>query len=268
MRALLILALGVVAASCRTGRNYVDSVAPRWVGAAHRPAGARDDTLRVVSFNIQLAERIDSAIAVLDDPSLRDADVILLQEMDAAGTRRIADQLGMGYVYYPAINYFKTDRDFGNAVLSRWPIEDDAKLILPHRSRFGGTHRIATAATLRIGRRAVRVYSTHFGTIADVGPGSRRDQLAAIIRDAERFDAVIIGGDMNSGTVGRSAVANGYSWPTPDLRTAKLGQRYDHFFLRGLNLAAPDRVGMVKGNRGSSDHRPIWVEVVPAARVG
>ncbi len=259
----LTLLMTVVLAACRTGRNYVDPVAPRWIGALPAArAPARDDTLRIVSFNIQLAERIDSALAVLTDPALVGADVILLQEMDGAGTVRIARELGMAYVYYPAIEYFKTRRDFGNAILSRWPIEDDDKVILPHRSRFGGTHRIAAAATIRIGGERLRVYSTHFGTVADMGPGSRRDQLDAIMRDAAGHDRVIIGGDMNSGTVGRHAVDAGYDWPTPHFRTAKLGQRYDHFFLRGLALAHPQAVGMLAHNRRSSDHRPIWMLAV------
>ncbi len=254
--------------SCRAGRNYVDPVAPRWVGAVPSSPAAATDTLRVVSFNIQYARHIDSALAVLDDSALRGADIVLLQEMDAAGTQRIAAALGMGYVYYAAINASRTQRDFGNAILSRWPIEDDDKLILPHPAQFDGSQRIAAAATIRVGTRRVRVYSTHFGTIADIGPGRRRGQLDAIIRDASKYDQVIIGGDMNSGSVGEHAAAAGYSWPTPALRTARLGMRYDHFFLRGVQLAGPDAVGMIEDVRGSSDHRPIWARIVVGRSIG
>ena len=263
----IVLLLGVVASSsCRTGANYLDPVAPRWVGALPHvaPTRARVNTLQIVSFNIQLSLHIDSALAVLTmDPLVRHADILLLQEMDASATMRIARELGMAYVYYPAIQYFKTERAFGNAILSRWPIEDDAKILLPGRSRFGGTHRIAAAATIRIAGRELRVYSTHLGTVADMGPDGRRDQLQAILRDAERFALVIIGGDMNSGTVGRYAREAGYSWPTDiGLKTVKFGQRYDHFFLKGLRIARSNAVGMVADKRGSSDHHPIWAEVV------
>ena len=95
---------------------------------------------------------IDGAIALLSrTPELRDADVVLLQEMDSSGTERIANALGMWHVYYPAIYHRRTRRDFGNAVLSRFPIVEDRKIILPHASRYARTHRIATAATIQAG---------------------------------------------------------------------------------------------------------------------
>ncbi len=268
-RRLFLPLLAVLAlVSCRAGRNYIDPIAPRWVGPAPAVPTVASDTLRVVSFNIQYARNIDSALAVLGDSALRGADIVLLQEMDAVGTQRIAAALRMGYVYYAAISARRTHRDFGNAILSRWPIEEDDKVILPHPAQFDGSQRIAAAATIRAGGRRVRVYSTHFGTIADIGPDRRRGQLDAIMRDAERYDHVIIGGDMNSGSVGEHAVASGYAWPTPGLRTARFGLRYDHFFLRGLHLAGPDAVGVVEDVRGSSDHRPIWAWIVTGPSIG
>lgn len=261
---LAVLALG----ACRAGRNYIDPIAPRWVGPVPAVPTLAADTLRIVSFNIQYARHIDSALAVLGDSAIRGADIVLLQEMDAVGTQRIAAALGMGYVYYPAISARRTQRDFGNAILSRWPIEDDDKLILPHPAQFDGSRRIAVAATIRAGARRLRVYSTHFGTMADIGPDRRRDQLDAILRDAKPFDQVIIGGDMNSGSVGEHATSAGYDWPTPTLRTAPLGMRYDHFFLRGLRVAGSDAFGVIKDVRGSSDHHPIWARIVAAPPIG
>ena len=156
----------VMVVGCRTGRNYPDPVEPRYVGSATTIAETgRGDTLRVVSFNIEYARETKRAIRIIrSSPELRDADVILLQEMTAPTTKMVADSLGMHYVYYPATYNRIVRHDFGNAVLSRWPIVEDAKLILPSRSRYAKTQRIATAATLQVGERRVRVYSTHFGT--------------------------------------------------------------------------------------------------------
>jgi endonuclease/exonuclease/phosphatase family metal-dependent hydrolase len=212
-----------------------------------------------VSFNVEFAKRIDGAIALLTtDRELRDADVLLLQEMDADGTRRIADSLGMSWVYYPAIFHRRTGRDFGNAVLSRWPIDDDAKLVLPHASRYAGTHRIATAATIHIGDAKVRVYSTHLGTIADVGGGARQDQLRAIFADAAMHRFVIVGGDLNASSVGQVALDAGYSWPTRDgPRTTRFG-RWDHVFLKGLTSPDSAASGTLADARGVSDHRAVW----------
>lgn len=258
-RTLLLPAAALL--SWRAGRNYPDLLGPRHAGdlPAGGTARAAREALRIVSFNVEYALAIDSAIEVLTlEPALRDADIVLLQEMDDAGTRRIAAALGMCYVYYPAIFRTRAGRDFGNAVLSRWPVVDDAKLALPHPSRYAGTQRTATAATLAIGERRVRVYSAHLGTPLDIGGAARADQLRVLLRDAKRFEHVVIGGDMNSSTVGRLAEEHGYTWATREgPRTMRLG-RWDHVFLRGFGIPATQGSGTVLDARNSSDHLPVW----------
>lgn len=257
--AILVLAL---VGACRTGRDYPSALGPRYAGVPTDTVVAsapRIQSLRIVSFNIAFARQIDGAITLLSsDSALRGADVILLQEMDAPGTQRIAAALGMWYVYYPAIFHHRTGRDFGNAVLSRWPIVDDAKLVLPHASRYAGTHRCATAATLRVGTSRIRVYSTHLGTVADIGSRQRRDQLRAILADAAEHSLVVIGGDLNDAKVGLLAHEAGYAWPTRHgVSTTRFG-RWDHLFLKGLPTPDTVATGTVVDARGVSDHRPVW----------
>ncbi|HUF50060.1 MAG TPA: endonuclease/exonuclease/phosphatase family protein [Longimicrobiales bacterium] len=253
----VILLLG-----CSAGvYNYVQPQGPRYAGVPSREAPrATADTLRVVSFNIAWSEQIDSALVALQSHAvLADADVILLQEMDAPGVQRLAGVLGMHYVFYPATLHPKTARDFGNAVLSRWPIVADAKIVLPHMAWFRGTQRAATAATIRVGADSVRVYSAHLGTLAEIGFGARRDQLRAILADAALHPHVILGGDMNEPWLGGVARDTGYDWPTEDgPRTALIG-RVDHIFLRGLSATGS---GTVFDNHAASDHRPVWVKAV------
>ncbi|MEX2154398.1 MAG: endonuclease/exonuclease/phosphatase family protein [Gemmatimonadaceae bacterium] len=228
-------------------------------------ARANSDTLRIVSFNVEFARRVDAAIALLrSETTLRGADVVLLQEMDAPSTQRVADALGMAYVFYPAIFHKRARHDFGNAVLSRWPIVEDAKLILPHPSRYAGTHRTATAATIRVGEKTVRVYSTHLGTALDVRGSRRREQLRAIIADAARYPQVVIGGDLNDHDVGRVARDAGYAWPTETgPRTTQLG-RWDHIFLKGLSSPEINASGTVLDAYSISDHQPVWaIAVLP-----
>lgn len=261
MRQFLTLSLAlVILAGCRTGRNYPDPAGPRYRDSVLVASpGADADTLRIASFNIEFAERVDSAIALLQSDSvLHRSDVVLLQEMDAAGTQRVAESLGMAYVYYPAIYQKRVRHDFGNAVLSRWPIVEDAKLNLPHVSRYAGTQRTATAATIRVGDQLVRVYSTHLGTALDVRGSRRRDQLRAIISDAARYPRVVIGGDLNDHDVGRVARDLGYAWPTEaGPRTTSLG-RWDHIFLKGLGSPSTNASGTVLDAYRISDHRPVW----------
>lgn len=250
--------------ACRTGRDYPAAGAPRYFGAP-------DDTtvrkcprpceIRIVSFNIAFARKVDAAIELMrSDTDLRDADIVLLQEMDADGTQRIAKALRMWHVYYPAIYHRRSRNDFGNAVLSRFPIVEDAKLVLPRPSRYAGTHRIATVATVRIGESSVRVYSTHLGTIFDISARKRRDQMRAIIADAEKYPAVIIGGDMNDGRIGSIAQEAGYLWPTQrGPRTTRFG-RWDHILLKGLRGSG--KSGTIVKSRNVSDHHPVWTSAI------
>jgi endonuclease/exonuclease/phosphatase family metal-dependent hydrolase len=258
----------VMLAGCRTGRNYPDAAQPRYGGSATSIARAgHGDTLKVVSFNIEYARETRRAIRILrSETKLRDADIILLQEMTAPTTKMVADSLGMYYVYYPAIYNRLIRHDFGNAVLSRWPIIEDAKLILPSRSRIARTQRIATAATIDVNGRRLRVYSTHFGTPADLGWEGRVSQLRFILDDAAHFPQVLVGGDMNSAEIGKVARESGYLWPTDTIRKSNPYGRLDHFFLRGLSLAGPTATGTHYVPPAISDHSPIWIRVAAASR--
>jgi endonuclease/exonuclease/phosphatase family metal-dependent hydrolase len=257
----------VLACACRTARNYPDPAGPRYGGSPLTvQAPGRGDTLKVVSFNIEYAREARRAMRILKSvAALRDADVILLQEMTAPTTQLIADSLGMHYIYYPATYNRLVHHDFGNAILSRWPIVEDAKLILPSRSRFAKTERIATAATIEIAGRRVRVYSTHFSTPIDLGWDGRVAQLQFILDDAAKYQRVILGGDMNSGDIGKVAREAGYLWPTDTIRKTNQGGHLDHFFLRGFVPLDSAGVGMYYVPPAISDHSPIWVRVLPCS---
>lgn len=255
-----VLLLALVGTACTTGRNYLSPIGPVYRGTVDSEPSARlPDSLLVVSFNVEFAMEIDSATLVLTtDPDLRSADIVLLQEMDEPGTRLIAEATGMSFVFYPALYHLKKERDFGNAVLSKWPIVADDKLILPNTAGFSGNQRIATAATLAAGIDTIRVYSAHFGTLIEIDGGARREQMGLVLADAESYARVIIGGDMNSGGVGATAVQAGFEWPTREgPRTTRWG-RWDHIFLKGLEAS---RAGTVREVRGASDHLPVWTVV-------
>ena len=256
-----LLLLLVLAGGCVAQRNYVTADGPRYAGSPppHVAVPARSDTLRIVSFNIEYALRPESALVVLtSEPELRNADIILLQEMDAPATRYIARTLGMWFVYYPATLHLRHQRDFGNAILSRWPIVEDRKIMLPHQARVVGTARTATAATVRVGQTPVRVYSTHLGTYVNITGAQRREQLHAILEDAEKYEHVVLGGDMNEPGLGNLAVDKGYAWPTErGPRTAAVG-RLDHIFLKGLSVPDSAASGTILNVREASDHRPVW----------
>ena len=272
----LLLVLAVSLASCAHTVNFPDPYGPRYVDsylpgtpAPAPPAGE----LRVVTFNIQYAEHIDQAIALLTaTPELEPADIILLQEMDESGVQRIAAALGMCYVYYPASVAPANHKHFGPAILSRWPVVHDSKIVLPCLERFRKAERIAVAATIETDAGPLRVYSVHFATPIGLGSGARRKQALAVLEDAERSgDRVIIGGDFNAHGLGQIFADHGYLWPTRSLGRTSRYADVDHILARGLELPADSttcRAGKVADNLGSSDHTPVWAALALGSNRG
>ena len=259
--------------ACGTFLNYQSPSGPRYAadlpGASVTTAPVVPSALRVVTYNVQYARHVDRAIAVLTSRlPLRDADIVTLQEMDAPGTEQIARALGMAYVYYPAGIHPKTGRELGNAILSRWPIVQDMKLVLPHLGRMRHAGRIATAATLLIGDLTVRVYSLHLGTPADIMPEERRDQVRAVLADAAHYDRVVVGGDMNSRGIGKEFQSVGFLWSTEHNHFTTAIFNWDHIFFKGFTRPPGAVTGVVRDTLRASDHDPVWavarLAVVPA----
>lgn len=259
---VLLAAAVTVAAGCATTQNFVQPDGPRWAGVpAGFEAGESESDLVVASFNIEGSEAIERALEVIrSEPGLRDADILLLQEMDVPGTVEIAEALGMAWVYYPAS--MRDGRAFGNAILSRWPIEDDEKLVLPHRSIFGGRARTATVATVRVRSLPIRVYSVHLDTPINQFPGARTAQMTAVLEDAARHPHAVVGGDLNSGSLAERGLDYGFHWATRDGPRTAWFARVDHILYKGLEPPFSRASGTVSDNRGASDHLPVWARAL------
>ena len=103
--------------------------------AAAAPRGA-DGPLRVVTFNVAYAKRIPEAIAALRADPLRGRGRGRAPGDGRPGNGRHrpgASASTTSTTRRPATP--KTGRDFGNAILSPWPIEESRKILLPGRSR-------------------------------------------------------------------------------------------------------------------------------------
>lgn len=258
---------------CATATNYLDPRGPVYRDSSH-VAIEFDHAIRVVTFNIEYARHVDRAIEALrSHPALRGADILALQEMDAQGVEAIARALGMNYVYYPISFHPKGRRDFGNAVLSPWPIDESRKLLLPHLSRFRKQVRAAVAARVRVEGQAVQVYSLHLGPPLTTSGGDRRRQAAALLADARSMrDPVIVAGDLNSYGIGEQFESDGFAWLTKHVGGSVRGFSFDHVFVRGLPLAGA-AAGVARDVRDASDHRPVWADLrvdqqKPAGRNG
>lgn len=223
--------------------------------------------MRVVSWNIQFGLAASTAADELTEhPDLRGADIVLLQEMDEVGTRLIADALGFEYVFNSAGPHATTGREFGNAVLSRWGLRDDAEIPLPHVAPVKGQARSATRAVVDVGGRSIVAYSVHT-EVPTLRLVRRIEQFAAVTADVLTRDEVhvIVGGDFNTVT------SRGVDALTAAMESAGLGRLssrepsyrsrgalvLDHIFGSGFRVVER---GTAVGTE-ASDHDPIWVEV-------
>ena len=246
-------------------QNYEDRDSPKFEGSYTAELPQFGGLITAVSYNINFAEFIDEAIA--DMSSIVQPDVIMLQEMDEDGTDKIAQAMNMDYVYYPA-SIHKHNKNFGNAILSRWPIVRTQKLILPRRHPANKQMRIATKARLNVGGTAVCVYCVHTEVYL-TSRQYRRDQIEAITEDVNNAGQhVIVGGDFN--TVRRTSIRRLVAYFSemgfiraskgvgPTIKKLRVSpSAADHIFTRGMTVVGAGRQKEISG----SDHYPIWVQL-------
>ncbi|GAK60530.1 hypothetical protein U27_00427 [Candidatus Vecturithrix granuli] len=262
---LCIFLIGLLLMSCGITTNFLESDMPKFTGHFAQTRSFPDQLLKVVTFNIAGAKKIDCAIAEMQKfKELQDADILFLQEMDETGTARIAEALCYNYVYYPIAIHRKFKQYFGNAILSKWPIQAEEKVILPHANPKDQQRRIAVSATLRIGDELVKVYSVHTETIW-LSEMKRREQVKTLVEHIaaqQKFAYIIVGGDFN--TVWEKDVnANTLLFNIVHLdrasagvgATASLFLQLDHIYTKGLRVIEN---GKVKQSQ-ASDHDPVWV---------
>ncbi|HKK71458.1 MAG TPA: endonuclease/exonuclease/phosphatase family protein [Candidatus Krumholzibacteria bacterium] len=237
-----------------------------------RPATA-PDSFHVVTWNVEHSARIDTALEEIGaSDQLAGADVYLLQEIEQGDVPRLATGLGgLAAVHYVASLRERSGIEFGNTVLSRWPVLDALRIDLPG-DRWYGSPRLATAVDLDVQGRRVRVVSLHTSTFV-LGPAERLEQARHVLEETAHFDGpMVVGGDFNtferSDVVELRALFRRYGFresPTgpegtierPWRRWISPHDQLDHVFHRGF---APIDGG-VETPTEASDHRPVWVRL-------
>jgi endonuclease/exonuclease/phosphatase family metal-dependent hydrolase len=221
--------------------------------------------LRVVTFNLKWGQEVDRAAELFSRPGpLRDADLVVLQEMDEPGTARLARALGFGYVYVPSAVHPVPKHDFGVALLSPWPLEEPGKLLLPHRNRFRKLRRAAAVATLRSPLGRIRVYGIHLESPAGARGQVRRDQARTVLADASGWEGpVIAAGDFNGRVGPRELASAGFTWATEAVKNTAGPFDFDHVLARGLCLAGSGAAAAAKDETDASDHDPVWAVLRP-----
>ena len=266
----------------RRVENYEAPDGPKFEGQYADNLPAFSEEVKIVTWNIKYAGKIGVAIIELSQVQpLREADIILLQEMDERGVEAIARALRYNYVYYPAsmLRWWAVDKLFGNAVLSKWPILDSRKLLLPHANPFNGQRRIAVETFIETRDRRVVVYCVHTETPM-LWPQRKRAQIETLTRHVQRAQAqsghIVVGGDFNTFTrrgineleeaFRRIGFVRASDGKHPTVRPKALRLTLDHIFVRGFSVLERGVWAKTK----ASDHFPNWVklrfQIHPAAR--
>lgn len=269
-RALWMLGVLGLCVGCSISTNYSATPENMYADFSGTSPTAPADSLRIASYNIYLGQDMDLALADLRrNPSLAMADILLLQEVDPQGASDLAQALDMSYVYWPSFELKRTERLFGNAVLSRWPIVDQAAVELPHRNPFVGLERVVVAADIQINGGGLRVVCVHFSTVS-VAQDKRLEQVRTVLDSLTNVDGpVIVAGDFNAVSksdqiqMRRLMRKAGYkqmrlpAGPTASssvLDFTGYDLVLDYIFYKDLVAGS----GGVERQAEASDHYPIW----------
>lgn len=235
----------------------------RWSGEA--PA-----TIRIVSYNIHLGRKLEQILATFrSHPELSRADVLALQEVvrdpRTSQARVLAERLELNYVYLPGKK--RGDREIGLALLSRYPILDVERIVLPQERRPDDLPRIALGATIAIGATRLRLYNLHVQALVPVELKVRQVEAAlqSALRQATPHRLIL--GDFNTLTRGdrraldRALRHAGFSPALPGsawtYRRLLIRMTLDWIYVQNLRVLGHGVAQEVT----ASDHRPIWVDV-------
>jgi endonuclease/exonuclease/phosphatase family metal-dependent hydrolase len=244
-------------------------------------------TLRVATFNVHYAGDPEALAAYIRaSQEVSRADVLLIQETRAYGgettsrTQRLADGLAMTWAYAPA-RTMPGGGTHGNAILSRYPLENVAVRRLPYIDQpYHAETRNAIAADVVLGDDRVRVVDLHLDV--RLGPVDRVRQLDPAVRDAG--ERLLVGGDFNTApwafvdafvpltsseaVLGQEQAlvlddflaARGFAGAVPvdavTMRIPAFSMRLDNLYARDMPIVAAG-VEHVEG----SDHWPVWFDV-------
>jgi endonuclease/exonuclease/phosphatase family metal-dependent hydrolase len=236
--------------------------------------------LRVLSYNIHKCiggiDRRYEPGRVVDVIRALDTDVLMLQEVDAGVTRSrgdkqvelLGDELGMPYrTWYPNVDV-RGGGQYGNAILSRYPLIESTNIDLTLRFK---KRRSALHGVLRIRHddvdRTIHIFNMHLG----LARYERRRQLEKFLAchpfaHLHHDTPVVVGGDLNDvyGGLGELLAPAGFRGvERRPLTFPAWGpvRALDGIFVRGtVDFLRLSRCDSALARR-ASDHRPLVAEV-------
>lgn len=259
------------------------------VGSANAESSPPDRHLRVMSFNIHHGAGIDGVLDLdRTAATIRQEapDVVGLQEVDhhfgsrsdfVDQTRALADKLHMHAVFGANLDLAPTNpgdprRQYGTAILSRWPILESENTLLPRYDDH--EQRGLLYARVLVKGVPVAAYTTH---LQHNTPAEQLDQAQAVADVVnESSDPAVLTGDMNvrpdsapaqvlTGSLTDAWVAGGDDGPGYTFHTGDLTARIDYVMTStDVTVEHTKVVDSV-----ASDHLPVVADVrVPAEDPG
>ncbi len=230
----------------------------------------------MVAWNIEHGRKISQAInEIQTTPELAEADVLLVQEMSPDSAAELAEGLGLDHTYGAVADSCVTGKPFGNAVMSRWPINDAETISLPGTAPIQPQPRCAQHATVTVNGQPISAISVHLET-AYMRRRGRTAQAKTIATHpmANRPVPTVIGGDFNSASplaikaadrvLAEAAFKRATKANEPTFRRFGRPFTLDHLYARGVADKPWVRVASgVVGDARASDHQPVWADLGP-----
>jgi endonuclease/exonuclease/phosphatase family metal-dependent hydrolase len=232
------------------------------------------ETLRVVTYNIHRCigmdrrTRPERVAAVLRHIG---ADVVALQEVVGAGPRgvshieEIGASLGMGWVMAPARHL--RGHQFGNAVLSRFPITHHAEHDLSWKTC---EERCLQRADIDVNGHTLHIYNVHLGT-AILERRYQAERVATIVSDKHVGGAKLVLGDFNEWMRGLTTKLLSSKLQSLDLKNYLRRRRtypglfpilhLDHIYYAGRLEIVNIELSRTRLSVVASDHLPLVADV-------
>ena len=278
-RILTAAALLLVVAACNKDENYNDKYGDR---AVIPPKG---QSLRVMTYNIYGARATSPANAadldaIAEVIRRQNPDFVTLNEVDVFTNRTgkdvhqardLAEKLGMEWHFSKAID--RDGGEYGDAVLSKYPILDKRSYRLPRAAEQPGEDRSLCVIRVQIDGKDLYVASTHLDHLS--GDASRLVQATEIrrIRDTELEGDLILCGDLNAipssnviatmtSFLTNTGPIDQYTFPSDDPSRKIDYIMYapiEHFGVQNCQVVS--RGDQQVGGVDASDHRPVIADI-------
>ena len=235
-------------------------------------------TLRVMSYNIHHAnppsieDKIDIE-AIVKVIKAENPDLVALQEVDFNTERSgegnqaelIAEALDMEYYFAKAIYY--DNGEYGNAILSKFPIKNSEILALPNHPEDNTENRVVALGLIEINANQNILFgSTHLDYKTD--SKSRILQVKKLIEMASEWnEPLILGGDFNDGPNSEtiqlldSELKRTCKTCPPTIPVENPKRAIDFIYYKHPQAKFQVKSHKVIPEEYASDHRPVFAEI-------